>query len=103
MEEPVSSVLLQEFRAFRDAEFRVFRDELTAWKQEVGERLASLEADVKSGIKGNGQPSRLTTVEERLTELQRVRWKAVGAFVAVWALFTTALTTALHFVPWLHK
>ena len=95
-DQTIVQLLLQEFRAFRDTEFHDFRDDVSAWRQETGERVAVLESEVKSGLKGNGQPSRMTKAEDRITALERAWWKIVGACAAVWAL----LTVVLHFVPW---
>jgi len=66
-------LLLQEFRAFRDNEFREFKDDVATWKQDSGARLAIVENDVKSGIKGNGQPSRLAVVEKKVEDLEQLR------------------------------
>jgi len=107
-------LLLQEFRAFRDNEFREFKDDVATWKQDAGERLAILENDVKSGIKGNGQPSRLATAEKRIEELQdiraderipeieekvdsllQLRWKISGMAIAVFAV----IDLAVKFLP----
>ena len=76
-------------------EFRAFREELSAWKQETGERVTAIETAVKPAIQGNGQPSRLSAIEARVTALERVWWKVVGASAAVWAI----LTLVLHFIP----
>jgi len=40
-------LLLTEFRAFRDTEWREFRESVSAWQQETGERVAQLETQVK--------------------------------------------------------
>jgi hypothetical protein len=64
-------------------EFRQFRRDLGEWQRETGERLARLETEVKSGISGNGQPSRLKMVEGRVDALEHFRWYlAGGLFVA---------------------
>jgi len=107
-------LLLQEFRAFRDNEFREFKDDVATWKQDSGTRLAIVENDVKSGIKGNGQPSRLAVVEKKVEDLEDVRaderipeiegrvdsllqlrWKISGMAVAVFAV----IDVALKFLP----
>jgi hypothetical protein len=45
-----------------------------------------LETQIKTGVTGNGQPSRLTIVENCVTDLERGWWKLSGAAVVVWAL-----------------
>lgn len=87
------------FRAFRDTEWREFRESVSAWQQETGERIAQLEIQVKSGITGNGQPSRLAAVEQRVRSLEWARWYVGGAVIAFW----TALTAALRWLPWAPK
>lgn len=70
----VGQLLLQEFREFRA--------EMSEWRQETGERLAKLETQVKHGISGNGQPSRLSVVETRVDGLERWRWYVWGGGIA---------------------
>lgn len=82
MNDETAQVLLQEFREFRN--------DITEWRQDTGERVAALEATIKPAIQGNGQPSRLTAVESRVTELEHRRWKHDGMVVALWAVFTAA-------------
>lgn len=69
--------LLAEFRAFRDTEWREFRDDVNKWQVDSAQRTATLEAQVKSGVTGNGQPSRLAVVEEKVNELTNSKYKAV--------------------------
>lgn len=95
MNDQVAELLLQEFRAFRDTEFCEFREDVASWRQDSGERLAKLENEVKSGISGNGQPSRLTLIEDKVESLQHDRWKFTGFVLAVW----TGLTLLLHLLP----
>ncbi len=90
-----SQLLLDEFRVFR-GEFNTFREELSDWKQDARERLATLESDVKSGIRGNGQPSRVKVLEDKFADFQKSWWKMIGAGMTLWAL----ISLALHFVPW---
>jgi hypothetical protein len=71
-------LLLTEFRAFRDTEWREFRESVSAWQQETGERIAQLEAQVKAGVTGNGQPSRLQVVEHNVEQLNRFRYWLLG-------------------------
>jgi hypothetical protein len=95
MEELTAQLVLQEIRGVRD-DLQAFKNEVSEWKQELGERVASVETTIRPAIQGNGQPSRLSAVETRVTALEKMWWKAIGAAVAVW----TILTTALHFLPW---
>jgi hypothetical protein len=53
------------------------------WQQKTGERVSLLKILVKTGITGNGQPSRLQVVENTVDELLRWKWKIIGASVAV--------------------
>jgi hypothetical protein len=69
MEDQTAHLLLSEFRAFRDNEWRDFREQVWTWQQNTGERVAQLESQVKSGITGNGQPSRLQVVEDTVEDL----------------------------------
>ncbi len=89
-------LLLTEFRSFRDTEWREFRVSVSAWQQETGERVAQLETQVKAGVTGNGQPSRLALVEQRVTSLERFRWYLAGVAVAIGPV----LTMASRWVQW---
>jgi hypothetical protein len=94
-----TQILLQEFRAFRDSEFRDFRNEVAAWKQETGERVTALEVKVKDGLEDNGTPSRMTAVETRVSGLEKIRWKTTGIVSAIWAIVTLTLTVAASYMP----
>ena len=102
MPDQTINLLLAEFRAFRDNEFREFKDDVSTWKSDNGTRIGILENDVKSGIKGNGQPSRLAIlekkvelledlrcddrlpeVETKVEELTQLRWKFSGMAVVI--------------------
>ena len=72
-----------------------FRAEVNGWRQEYAERLATLEADNKS-IMGNGQPGRLTKVEERASAHSRILWIGSGIVLAVQA----GIGLVMHFWPW---
>lgn len=71
-------------------ELREFRAAVTDWQQEIGERVSALEVQVKSGITGNGQPSRLAVVERNYNSLSlsftRHRYWLLGAAAAVSAI-----------------
>lgn len=93
-------LLLAEFRAFRDDEFRSFRDDIradvAALQSQTGERLATLETHVKSGITGNGQPSRLASVEKKLEGLKvKVSW-IIGIGTGVSALSAVVIAIIWH-------
>ena len=93
--EHLLTLLLTEVRDFR-TEVQGFRQSITDWQQETGERVATLETDVRSGIKGNGQPSRLSAVETRVTDLEHARWRESGVVLAV----SSVLAIASHWLPW---
>ena len=59
-------------------EFRSFRAEITEWKNDSSERLATLESAVKSGITGNGTPSRLAVVERQVDSLESMKDQHIG-------------------------
>src|SRR5579862_6571440 len=88
-------LILTEIQAIR-SDLQEFRSEVHAWQQGAGERVAALESQVKTGVTGNGQPSRLTTVESKVANLEKAWWKLAGACSAVW----TIVTVVLHFLPW---
>ena len=88
MDDTTALLLLQEFRSFRDTEFRTFRQDVSSWVQSSGERLAKLESEVKSGVSGNGQPSRLAIVEKDVEELQHNRWFGAGVVAALSSALT---------------
>ncbi|MDR3746666.1 MAG: hypothetical protein P4M04_00655 [Acidobacteriota bacterium] len=86
-------LLLTEFRAFRDTEWREFRESVSAWQQETGERVAQLEVKAQD-LSGNGQPGRMTIAEQGIAALQRVRYWQLGAAAAL----SGALTLVLHYL-----
>lgn len=83
----VSEIILQELRELRADYNNHARD--------TGERLAKLEAQMKTGITGNGQPSRLKVLEDAVNRLQAWRWWLVGASAAT---STIAICLAWAFV-----
>jgi ElaB/YqjD/DUF883 family membrane-anchored ribosome-binding protein len=88
-------IVLQEIRAMRtqaSSEILGIRQDMAAWRQQYGERLAEAEKSIKVGIDGNGTPSRLRVVEMAVDVLQGFRWKTVGAAAAVGALLGSAVT-----------
>lgn len=64
-------------------ELREFRSDVNKWQQDTGERVATLETQVKSGITGNGQPSRLAVVEKSVEQLNRFKYWLLGAAATV--------------------
>jgi hypothetical protein len=60
-------------------ELQLLRSDFSTLARDTAERVSSLEVQVKSGITGNGQPSRLTAVECAVGSLQESKWWAVGA------------------------
>ena len=91
-EQQVALVLLQEFRAFRDSEFREFRDENSAWREASGKAITRLETQVCSAITGSeDSPSRLSVVESKVSSLDRLRWWASGIAFAVGSVIGAAV------------
>jgi len=86
----IESLILTEFRAFRDTEWREFRESVSAWQQETGERVAQLETQVKAGVTGNGQPSRLQVAERNIDQLNRFRYWLLGC--------AGVLSVILHYI-----
>lgn len=99
MSDQTAELLLQEFRAFRDNEFREFRDDVATWKQGTGERLTALETTVGDGLIDNGQPSRMTVVERKVSVLERITWIASGVVLTVQAV----VGLLMEWRPWAHK
>ncbi len=81
------------------SEFRALRTEIQGWRQDLGDRVIAVETVIKPAILGNGQPSRLSAVEARCTDLERAGWRLSGVAAATGALFAAALEVALHFLP----
>lgn len=99
MSDQVAELLLQEFRAFRDTEFREFKDDVSTWKQDCGERLKALETTVEDALIDNGQPSRMTAVERKVSALERITWIASGVLLSVQAV----VGLLIEWRPWTHK
>lgn len=87
MDDLLPNMIIDEIRAVRD-ELRSFRETVTAWRQEMGERIATIETQIRPAILGNGQPSRLAVVESHVDELRRERWRLAGVATGVAGLFT---------------
>lgn len=60
--------------------------------KEQAEKISALESTTYPALKNNGQPSRLTQVETRVTELEKERWRLAG-FLSSICLFASALLT----------
>ncbi len=58
-------------------EVRELRADVVANTIANGERLAALETSMKA-LTGNGQPGRMSVVEEQVKDLQAWRWKMLG-------------------------
>jgi len=77
--------LLNEIHALRD-ELREYQGEVSCWRVELSQRVSSIETTIKPAIMGNGQPSRLASVESRVGELERGNWRRAGAYTVLSAL-----------------
>ncbi len=83
------------------------QDELAAnlneWRQELSERTSKLEAVVKPALQGNGTPSEIYQIKERVTTLEEKGWLFSGISrvvqivgLAAWTLITTGLTLGIE-------
>jgi hypothetical protein len=81
MDATIEQLILDELKELRD-DLRDFRGEVAGWKAESGERLATLETQVKDVV-GNGQPGRMTIAEEAIGALQRWRYWVLGGAAGV--------------------
>jgi len=66
--------------------------ELNAAFGKFGERLASVETNVTLLV-GNGQPGRITILEQRVDDLRRWRWRMVGIATGVATVMSGIVTT----------
>jgi hypothetical protein len=78
-------------------ELRALRGDFNSFAREHGERVSVLETGL-SGLLGNGQPGRVTTIERGLEALTRWRWWVVGA-----AAGSSAVISVLAWVVEAHK
>jgi hypothetical protein len=68
-------------------------DNDNAFKQRVVDSLARLETHMENLV-GNGQPGRVTKIEDDVESLQKARWYLAGAVVGI----STAASAVIHFV-----
>ena len=71
----IQTLILQELRDFRKT--------VTDWNTDHTARIASLETQVKSGVTGNGSPSRLSVAESKIDKLIAFRYWIAGACAAI--------------------
>jgi hypothetical protein len=74
------------------AEVQSLRADYNTNARETGERLSSLETSMTSLV-GNGQPGRITILEQRLDDLRRWRWRMVGIATGVATVLSGIVTT----------
>lgn len=60
------------------SEFREYRGHDTSWKLDNTAKMGALQASVRSGLDGNGQPSRVAVLEAKVEMLQKFQWKLLG-------------------------
>lgn len=86
---PVNDVIL--------IELRELRTDFNNTMRETGERLAKLETHLESVV-GNGQPGRLTLVEQSVKELTAWKWKMVGITTAIATVASTVVAFLFHLI-----
>jgi hypothetical protein len=62
------------------AELQGLRRDFNDYARVTGERVSSLETDLKS-LMGNGQPGRIAVLEANMSKLVEWRWRVVGCAV----------------------
>lgn len=87
-------LLLTEFRAFRDTEWREFRESVSSWQQENGERIAQLETEMRD-LYGNGRQGRVSKLESKTDKHARIIWLGMGA----WTVINGLVVLAMHYHP----
>ncbi|WP_420239219.1 hypothetical protein ACOBR2_06450 [Telmatobacter bradus] len=97
MGDQVAVLLLEEFRAFRDTEFREFRESVASQQRITAERVTALEVVVRDGLIDNGHDCRMTAVERKVDGLQRWRWQATAIAATV---TTVAGWVSKHVFGW---
>lgn len=76
-------------------ELRELRSSFNEHSQDVVQRLSKLETQSEN-IVGNGQPGRLTIVENKVSELQHVHWLMRGIYIGVSALVSAGTAFLYH-------
>lgn len=82
MDPSTSDIILEEVRELRTV--------VVDAKQEIGERLATVETHLY-GLVGNGQPGKISDIEDDIKELQRFKY---------WLLGSAATVSASAHVAW---
>lgn len=59
------------------SELRSLREDFNSYARETGERIATLETDMHALV-GNGQPGRVSDLEQAVRKLSQWRWWVVG-------------------------
>jgi hypothetical protein len=72
-----ATAILDEIRAVR-SELQDFRRDVQSWQQDTGERVQALESVTKPAIVGNGQPSKMSILDARITILERGKYWLAG-------------------------
>lgn len=75
------------------AEVRELRSDYNTHARETGERLASLELGMYD-LRGNGQPGRITVLEDRIDDLRKWKWRMVGITSGVATVMSGLVTAA---------
>jgi hypothetical protein len=76
-------------------------NEVRACRQDIreqAERLSTLEATTYPALKNNGQPSLLSKLDTRITELERKHWRFVGWLSGVYLAVSLAAAFAIEYV-----
>ena len=66
--------------------------------KEQAEKISALEATTYPALKNNGQPSRLSAVETRVTDLERGHWRLAGLLAGISLFASTLLTVSIEYV-----
>ena len=78
-------------------ELREFRSEFNEFRVEQSKLTATIESDVKTGIRGNGQPSRLAVAEQKIEALNNDKSRMIGITIGV----SSVISLIGGFVMWL--
>jgi hypothetical protein len=69
-----------------DDKFEEFRRDVTSWQQETGEKVVKLETIVHPALINNGQPSKISSIDTRVTNLERSKYWMAGVCSSTGAL-----------------